>query len=462
MRQTGNQSLCALNRFGLGARLGEPTEISDPRGWLEAQIEGGVAPELDPSGLAGLPEIAEIQTRIRALQRERDQQGLGQARRQVNQWAQAEMRKSLGQRVTTDRPFVERLVAFWSNHLCVSIPAKQLRLAPLAGFYERQAIRTHVLGRFEDMVLASARHPAMSIYLDNAQSIGPDSLVGRRSQARRVARGLNENYARELLELHTLGVDGGYTQDDVVELARILTGWSIGRPGLVGRVAVPNGDGNAFRFYPATHEPGSKTVLGVRYEQDGVREGAAVIRDLCRHPSTARFLATKLVRHFVADDPPAEAVRTVERVFRDSDGDLLEVSRSLVRLDSAWDASNRKFRTPQDLLVAALRAVDAPQFPPMLIPMLGQLRHPMWAPSAPKGYPDTRIGWADADSLMNRAEFARTLAERIGRRGFNPEALLELVELDEDSPLPRLISDKSIDTTERIALALGGPAFQWR
>ncbi len=261
------------------------------------------------------------------------------------------------QRVTSDRPFVERLVAFWSNHLCVSTGAKVL-VAPLAGSYEREAIRPHVLGRFEDMVLASARHPAMLVYLDNFQSIGPNSRGGQFSGrgGRGQKRGLNENYARELLELHTLGVDGGYTQQDVQELAKILTGWTVaglvrgapqvtaqrgrrpnGRTGATPATADPDRNGPiGFTFQALLHEPGAKTVLGVKYGDDGEEEGERVIRALCRHPSTARFVATKLVTHFVGDQPPAAAVDRIARVFRDSDGDLRAVSLALVDLDDAW------------------------------------------------------------------------------------------------------------------------------
>ena len=195
--------------------------------------------------------------------------------------------------MTTERPFVERLVAFWSNHLCVSVGAKIL-VAPFAGSYEREAIRPHVLGRFEDMLLASAKHPAMLVYLDNFQSIGPKSPGAQaargRGQGGQQARGLNENYARELLELHTLGVDGGYTQQDVQELAKILTGWTVGglaraqqqmRPAATrrparGRMAqAANDERLGFAFQELLHEPGSKTVLGVRYADGGVEEGRA-------------------------------------------------------------------------------------------------------------------------------------------------------------------------------------------
>ena len=232
----------------------------------------------------------------------------------------------------------------------MSIGAKVL-VAPLAGSYEREAIRPHVLGRFEDMVLASAKHPAMLVYLDNFQSIGPASrgaALGGRGQGQR--RGLNENYARELLELHTLGVDGGYTQQDVQELAKILTGWTVGGLGAGAGAAdgaraaarrsmagQPDHGRIGFAFQEVLHEPGAKTVLGARYGEAGVEEGERAIRALCRHPSTARFVATKLVTHFVSDEPPAAAVDRIARVFRDTDGDLRAVSAALVDLPEALE-----------------------------------------------------------------------------------------------------------------------------
>jgi uncharacterized protein (DUF1800 family) len=462
-----NPALRALNRFGLGARPGEAARLGDPRGWLEGQLEGGPPLLGDPAQ----PQRQALAQMVEGLPQGRaaDPEVLQQLRQRANPIINSEMRAALAQRITSDRPFVERLVAFWSNHLCVSTAAA----APVqlvAGPYEREAIRPHVLGRFEDMVLASARHPAMLLYLDNSASIGPSSPAGRnagrRPQAR--VRGLNENYARELLELHTLGVDGGYTQDDVLELARVLTGWSIGVGGDTDDPRTTREDllvgGVGFAFYPNRHEPGARTVLGKRYAQPGVEQGVAVIRDLCAHPATARFVATKLVRHFVADDPPARAVDAVSAEFTRTRGDLRAVARALVALPEAWDEGNRKLRTPQDWLTASLRAVGAEEVPQNTRGALVALRQPLWAPPAPKGWGDTRAEWADPDSLMNRAELARTMANRAARGAarVQPTALLELVDVPATDPLRDVLSDASIGRPERIALALAGPAFQWR
>jgi uncharacterized protein (DUF1800 family) len=474
-----NSTLRALNGFGLGARAGERQGIGDPRGWLRSQLQGD-APLIDAPAAGSTNAIGDAIRAFRMVRQASDeqarQQSRQQARRALVSIAASESRAALTERVTTNRPFVERLVAFWSNHLCVSVGAKIL-VAPLAGSYEREAIRPHVLARFEDMVLASSKHPAMLVYLDNFQSIGPNSrgaqFAGRgRGQAAQQARGLNENYARELLELHTLGVNGGYTQQDVQELAKILTGWTVGGlagpsagrgAGGRGRMMRQQGDGRiAFAFQELLHEPGTKTVLGTRYSAEGVEEGERAIRALVRHPSTARFIATKLVTHFVSDEPPPSAVDRIARVFRESDGDLRAVSAAIIDLPEAWSDAARKFRTPQDWFVAVLRAFNASEVSETAMPVLRQLRHPLWSPQSPKGFGDKTQEWADPDSLLNRAELARTIARRLRAQRIDPRSLLEVVDVASGDPLHKLLSDNSIAADERIALALAGPAFQWR
>ena len=446
--------LRALNRFGQGARAGERRGLSDPRGWVLEQLEGTV-PVL-PRGASA--DASAALRELRAAQSSSDRSAAARARRNVVAIAAAEMDTVLTARLTTDAPVVERLVSFWSNHLCISAAAN-IRVAALAGDYEREAIRPHVLGRFEDMVIASASHPAMLLYLDNAQSIGPESRAARSQQRRRagVRRGLNENYARELLELHTLGVDGGYTQQDVQELARILTGWTVsGRPGSGRR------DEGTIRhvFEPLLHEPGPKVVLGVRYDEAGADEGRRVIRALCRHPSTAQFIARKLVTHFVSDTPPASAIEAVADAFRKTEGDLRETMRALVGRPEAWSAEHRKFRTPQDWLVAALRALEVDRAG-ALAGVLRQLRHPLWSPPAPNGFGDTMQAWADPDSLLNRAELARTLARRVAPR-FEAQSLLDVLDTDAADPLRTMLVDGAVPADERVALAIAAPAFQWR
>jgi uncharacterized protein (DUF1800 family) len=453
-------ALRALNRFGLGARIGERRRVTDSQAWLRAQLEGGAPAIAAPP--AGAP--AALGDALRAFRGpgRRTPEQRQQLRLALVEIGAQESVAALTTRVTTERPFVERLVAFWSNHLCVSTAAKVL-VVPLAGGYEREAIRPHVLGRFEDMVLASAQHPAMLVYLDNFQSIGPGSRGALRGRGR---RGLNENYARELLELHTLGVNGGYSQQDVLELAKILTGWTVnglqnGGPGLRGSAQARQAE-IGFAFQESLHEPGARTVLGVKYADTGAAQGERVIRDLCRHASAAQFVATKLVAHFVSDDPPAAAVERIARVFRSTGGDLRAVAAAMIDLPEAWTDGTRKFRAPQDWLVAVLRAVSAPAVNAMTLPVLRQLRHPLWAPQAPKGFGDTLQEWADPDSLLNRTELARTLARRMRDARLDAAGLLDVVDAGAADPVRSLLKDSSIAGGDRLALAIAGPAFQWR
>ena len=464
-------ALRALNRFGLGARPGEARGVRDPRNWLRQQLAGSI-PALEAPEGADRDAIADAIRSFRQVP-DGDRQQRQLARRRLVDIAASEARAALRTRVTTARPFVERLVTFWSNHLCVSAAAKVL-LVPLAGGYERDVIRPHVLGRFEDMVLASAKHPAMLIYLDNFQSIGPGSRAAQLARRQQRTRGLNENYARELMELHTLGVTGGYTQQDVQELARVLTGWTIGLPRSgrgsrpaparrrIQQAAPPRVTSPLeFAFQPALHERGDRTVLGTRYSDDGVEQGERAIRALCRHPSTARFVASKLVAHFAADDPPADAVSRIAKVFRDTTGDLTAVSRALIDIPDAWSEDTRKFRTPQDWMIAALRVCEVQDVSDLMVGSLRQLRHPLWAPQAPKGFGDTTQEWADPDSLLNRAELARTFVRRLGVHD-DPRVLLDVVEVHAADPLRTLLADTSVSAADRFALGIAGPAFQWR
>ena len=308
----------------------------------------------------------------------------------------------------TSTPFVERLVHFWSNHFAVSVD--KLLIVGLAGGFEADAIRPNVLGRFEDLLLAAVRHPAMLLYLDQAQSIGPGSPAGQRAQNQQQrSRGLNENLAREILELHTLGVRSGYTQDDVTEFARALTGWTL-----------PNdesGDGAdvTFRFVRALHEPGVRTVLGRRYEDSGEQQARAILHNLATAPATARHVATKLARHFVADDPAPALVQRLADTFTRTGGDLASVYRELVASPEAWLPAQGKFKSPWDWSISSLRAMGRREMPPMQsINLMNQLGQPVWRPGSPAGYGDLSSTWAAPDALIRRVETAQRFAEQAG------------------------------------------------
>ena len=255
----------------------------------------------------------------------------------------AEALARLQRAVIADCGITERLVAFWSNHFCIS--ANKGELARIwAGSFEREAIRPHVLGRFSDMLKAVEQHPAMLFFLDNQQSLGPDSRAGQNRK-----RGLNENLAREIMELHTLGVGSGYSQEDVTSLARIITGWTFA--GRQGQLGTPGG----FIFNANAHQPGPQQLLGKIYEDDGVAQGEAALADIARHPATAKFIAGKFARHFVADEPSPALVARLQDVFTKSDGDLKAMTLALVDSDEAWQAPLTKLRSPYEFLVATGR-----------------------------------------------------------------------------------------------------------
>jgi uncharacterized protein (DUF1800 family) len=451
----------AANRFGLGAGPGELAGIgSDARGWLEKQL-AGAPPKLSDAGLRPSHEILAEAMELRRERREgRASSGNGDARRRrpgarvgtdsddahaaVDAGADArpasdaaavagseiplanlvkigqlyrpiyveEVTARLRAAVTSERPFVERLTHFWTNHFAVSVD--KLAVLGLAGSFEREAIRPYVLGNFTDMLLAVERHPAMLLYLDNHLSVGPSSRAARFVKRRRDRQlGLNENLAREILELHTLGVGGGYTQGDVTTFAGVITGWSIG--GDIGRLK--RGDPGKFTFRPEVHEPGAKTVLGKRYGEDGEKQGIAVMRDLALHPSTARFVATKLVRHFIADEPPAAAVDRIAKAFQSSRGDLRTVYRALLASPEAWEQPLAKFKTPNDYIISSHRAlampVEARRRSLVSFEVLGQRTY---SPGSPAGWPDRSPDWDGASALMKRIEWADAIGQRVGNR----------------------------------------------
>lgn len=362
----------------------------------------------------------------------------------------AEALARLQRGVIADCGFAERLVVFWSNHFCIS--ANKGPLARMwAGSFEREAIRPHVFGRFADMLRAVEQHPAMLFFLDNQQSLGPDSRAGVNRN-----RGLNENLAREIMELHTLGVGGGYSQDDVTSLARIITGWTFA--GRLGQLGTPG----TFVFNANAHQPGAQRVMGKIYEANGVAQGEAVLADIARHPSTAKFVATKFARHFVADEPPPALVARLQDAFTKSDGDLKALAVALVDSDEAWQAPLTKMRSPYEFLVASGRLLARnPEDPGRYLNGLNVLGQPLWSPAGPNGFPDTNAAWAAPEGMKLRldisAQFASTLADRI-----DPRDLLELVAADAASAETRRTIERAESRQQALALLLMSPEFQRR
>ncbi len=422
----------AANRFGLGARPGDLTAIAeDPQGWLRAQLPGG-APLMETAGLQSTQQIlsgAEPIVRERREARQArtvapgsDTGNTGPALADPAAEANVAMRlpqylrpiyvndarARLHAALLSNRPFAERLVHFWSNHFAVSVD--KLAVLGIAGSFEREAIRPHVMGRFRDLLLAVETHPAMLLYLDNQQSVGPDSTLARRAAQRGRTLGLNENLAREILELHTLGVDAGYTQADVTSFAKVLTGWSIG--GGQGRLA--NGPIGAFVFRTEVHEPGAQTVVRKRYAEADQAQGLAVLADLAAAPATAQHIATKLARHFIADDPPAAAVEHIARAFERSGGHLPAVYAAVIESPQAWDGATVKFKTPQDYLFSLARGLALPPASePRVLSAFELLGQRQFAPGSPAGWPDRSSDWDGASALMKRIELSDAVAQKL-------------------------------------------------
>ena len=441
------EAALALHRFGLGPRRDSIAGIaSDPRGALLAELArpgaGTIAnPDLLTSAeaLRALADFRQVRKAVRLAERAAAQQAArdkppaapspmpGQDPNAAmaappkaaaanpgaavpQQILLDEVKARTGAALAPDIGFVERLAWFWSNHFCVSLDKGPVRV--LAGAYEREAIRPHVLGRFADMLVAVETHPAILLYLDNAGSIGPDSAAGRDR-----GKGLNENLAREILELHTLGVRSGYTQDDVTRFANVITGWS------TAPVRQDPVHGGEFTFNARMHEPAAEIVIGHDYPDAGFEQGRAVLLALARHPATARHVAMKLARHFVADDPPLSLVDKLSRRFLETDGDLKELANALVAAPEAWAVSRGKLKRPGDWIVGMLRATGLE--PPDIRPIVNAqnlLGEPLWRPPAPNGFADTDAAWLDG--LAQRLDIANQLARRVGAE-IDPKAVLE-------------------------------------
>lgn len=465
-------AVIAANRFGLGARPGELDSIGpEERDWLRQQIKG-TRPVPEP--VRALPTSVDAFKAFALGQEQRrdarEQQQSGEtsiAQRVIENIRQHVVPLYLDQvaaryrvAIITPESFRERLVHFWTNHFAVS--ADKPQVIALAGTLENEAIRPFLDRDFEDMLLAVESHPAMILYLDNQASIGPNSALAQRAARRPRANGrkldINENLAREILELHTLGVNGGYTQADVTAFARVLTGWSIGSE----RGPLAAGEAGKFEFREMAHEPGAKTILNQSYKEDGAKQARAVLKDLARHPATATHIATKLVRHFVADDPPAAAVERVAKVFRDTSGHLPKVHAALIELPQAWQAAPVKYKTPHEFVVSTLRCLDfVPAAPQQVAAPLQLLGQRPYSPGSPAGWPDTTAQWDGPDALLKRIEWVTRVGERLGDRA-KPLPLAESALGAALSERTRMAIARAASAAQGTALLLASPEFMRR
>ena len=450
-----------LRRFGLGLRIGDLDRIGDPRAVLLGEAERREVPLVRTPGLGTSAETAR---RFFAYSKEvvaQKKRAAGAMPMEAD-GAKAAAKTPYPQRVYADEVvarfdaaraplggFGERLAQFWSNHFCVSGIKGRFVLA-LAGPFEREVIRPHVFGRFEDMLVAVETHPAMLYYLDNQRSVGPNSPGGKRR-----GRGLNENLAREILELHTLGADGGYGQADVTAFAAVLTGWAFSRSERV------DDEAGTFAFNRNLHEPGPKSLLGRTYPDDGVEQGRRVLHDLARHPSTAVHVARKLAHWFVADAPPDDLVAHLAQVFRRTDGDLGAVSAALISSDAAWTAPATKMRTPQEFVTAATRAIGRPFTFGQIGVALRAMGQPLWQPRGPNGHPADVAALTPPNLLQARLDVAAQWA-RLATPVDDPRDWSERVLGPVISEETRRAVAQAESQQQAIALALMSPEFQRR
>jgi uncharacterized protein (DUF1800 family) len=487
------EAALALHRFGFGPRAGTIAAISsDPRGALLAELDKPNAGKIPEAGLMSSGAASRMASDFIAeraakqkLETRRQEAAKQEAAKLAadnpmmqNSASESDgMEKSADAKAAEAKPtpaqpppetpmaenffreakahydgavraeigFAERLVWFWSNHFCINSD-----VTVQAGAYEREAIRPHVLGKFVDLLIAAESHPAMLQYLGNATSMGPGSVAGINRD-----RGLNENLGREILELHTLGVRTGYTQDDVLSFAKVITGWTTYAPG------VPE-HGGEFVFYPRFHEPGPQTVLGKAYRDTGFEQGKAVLADLARHPATALHVATKLARHFVGDEPPAALVETLRQKFIETDGDLWQMARALVMAPESWAPEQTKLKRPSEWMMTYIRTagfngVDAR----LTAPALSRLGEPLWRPPAPKGFPDVKGEWIDG--IAHRLDTANAIAQNpANQERLDPKAMLETALGPLASADTRSAVNRAETKQQAVTLLLMAPEFQRR
>ena len=447
----------AALRFGLGFRPGRAPD-TDPEA-LAAQLSALAAarPLVGPQEAEALRRELMAFRKIRAETRgkaasEDMKARLEEERRDLRQAVDGALFASLARAVATPHAFAERMARFWSNHFAVAI--KFRGHAPYAAGYEDQAIRPHVAGRFADMLKAVVRHPAMLIYLDQYKSAGPNSrAAGRRDL------GLNENLAREILELHTLGVGAAYGQADVGALARLLTGFAV------------KTKGGGYEYRREWAEPGRFELLGRTWEGRSEAQTLAALDAVAAHPATARHLATKLARHFVADAPPPDLVAALERVWLDSGGDLLAVSRALVSHPVAWSAPFAKVRQPQEAVIAALRAAGAgpetiglrkPYDRALTLGAAAQMGQGLFDVPGPDGWPEEGGAWITPGALAKRLDWATRIGAAFADAGLDPRDMAQ-------AALRGALSEKTAwaiaaasQKREGFALLLASPDFNRR
>jgi uncharacterized protein (DUF1800 family) len=417
-----SKAYIAVNRFGYGARGDELLQAkSNPKQWIISQL----LPIAFNSSLPHSNDIFIEQANYRKEKKQQKKRGKqsksNQSNNEMSKNAMSENKMSnkdmtknsarntlrnmsvdtLNQAIHSSHSVSWRLLDFFSNHFSVS--ANGRLMVGLSATLEREAIAPNLLGKFEDLLLAVEQHPAMLIYLNNEKSFGPNSRIAKKRKI-----GLNENLAREIMELHTVGVDGGYSQADVIELAKGITGWSVKNP-------IKERSGG-FIFRSHGHEPGPRTLLGKKYVQQGITQGQQMLRDLAMNPATAKYVCFKLAYHFVSENPPASLLNQMEATWMKTGGNLKQVMVSLFSADEAWSASAQKFKTPREFVISANRAIALKKIKPKaLFNSLVSLGQQPFTAGSPAGFSDDESDWLGASALMARIDWSTMVSSHLKR-----------------------------------------------
>ena len=443
------QTTIAAHRFGFSENNQQFIK-SDPRAWVLEQFKKPAV--FDASGLIDsvqalllTREVLRAALNAKYTESEKIQKdelgSMTPTRKELRQTNIRGLVRRWQHAIATSTPVAERWVQFWSNHFCVS--ATKGAMLALVWPHEYEAIRPHAFGRYKDLLRAAILHPAMLIYLDNAQSIGPQSRVGQRRE-----KGLNENLARELLELHTLGVHAGYSQQDVTQTAMLLSGWTVSQQ-----------TGGKSGFIAAMHQPGPKVILGKTY-QEGPDALDAFLTDLSHHPACATFMASKLCRHFVTDEPSSVLIQAVAKRFTDSDGNLIETANALFSHDAAWTPDNPpKFKRPEELVISAHRMLNLPvRSIEQTVGAVLAMGQALGRAPSPQGWPDRTEEWLSPDALLKRVQWADRFGEA-NRETADPRALMRLAYDQDLSNTTALAIERAESAAQAMALALSSPEF---
>lgn len=440
----------ATNRFGYGASQQDIVALArtTPEKWLQQQLSSPYS-MTSVSWNSAKAIVAVTKYNAERKNAPDNKKQITKQRRAIVKASRSLAEQTVQQSFTTEKPLQARLLDFFSNHFSVS--TNNFSMIALAPTLEIEAIAPHLNGSFKDMLKSVISHPAMLVYLNNERSVGPNSKFGKR----RKKKGLNENLGRELLELHTLGVDSAYTQQDVLEVSKALTGWSVGNPS--------KNEAATFIFRDIAHEPGARLILGKSYaatkKHAGPAQAMAVLDDLALHPSTARHLSYKLAKHFVADEPPVALVNAMTTAYLSSKADIPSVVTAMIEHPTSWQRQQQKLKTPRDFLVSACRACSVSTPRPGIYQLQEVMGQALFNAGSPAGFSDETNAWSGPQAIMSRIEWSMHFAKQVKKEALTL-ADIALGPLLEANTLEQM--QRAESQYQATVLLLMSPEFQRR